>query len=270
MNLQINISNRICYILIMILLFGCSSEPSSETKKSVENGIFLKYNFEQGDKYELIFDVEMKMEINGEKMVMAMKMEGFSHINSVNNDIVESDFEWSRLYMSIDANGRKEVYDSDNPNESEFDNHMQEYVGPMIGARLPFLMQDNGKLISQPDYESLYTDPIMKAEMQGFNQQLEGLYVEYPDKKMFLNDIWNATIVNEGITSEVKYTFVDFTDDEYIFDIQADLSGQMEGYQHGILKIGMSDGMLTSSTSTLISEDAGLEINFIVSCKNIN
>ena len=87
---------------------------------------------------------------------------------------------------------------------------------------------------------------------------------------MFLNDIWIATIVNEGITSEVKYTFVDFTDDEYIFDIQADLSGQMEGYQHGILKIGMSDGMLTSSTSTLISEDAGLEINFIVSCKNIN
>ena len=69
------------------------------------------------------------------------------------------------------------------------------------------------------EIEEAWNKKIKENRLEVTSELREEFAKKYPDKKMFLNDIWNATIVNEGITSEVKYTFVDFTDDEYIFDI---------------------------------------------------
>jgi len=266
-------------LLSILFLTACTNEPqkgntkqaSKKTQEIVENGILLRYNFDQGDEFYTEVDVEMNIASEGKEMDMDMGMNLTTKINSVKSDKIESNVKYKKLSLRMALNDKHESYDSDKPESSDFSSKMHGLIGGMIGVNLPYKIKSNGEVISQPDLKALAIGPEVIEKMQEFNNQVDNLIIKFPEDKLFFEGSWEEKITHKDVTSDVKYTFIDYTDDEYIFKIHAKIYGDgMNGIQTGVLKIDKNTCMITSSTSTLQANDIGLKVKYYIKCKKVN
>lgn len=260
---------KILYTAIMLFcLSSCTIESNKEKESSIEDGVLLRYNLNEGDEFLLEVDVD----INMEKEALEMKM-GMSVTTSVNNtksNSINVNSIYNKLTMEIDMEGESEKYDSENPEASDFSTAMHDMIGSMIGIKLNHEFTSNGEMISTPDYESLFTNPQMKMQMDGFNDQLDNMIIELPEDTLFIGEYWEEEIIADGITSNVKYTLTDITNQEYIFELNSKITGSgMNGTQTGELILDKNTCMINSSYSTLNMPAIGMEASYKYTGKKI-
>ena len=259
---------KILYTTIVFCLISCTIESNKEKESEIEDGVLLRYNLNEGDEFLLEVDVD----INMAKEALEMKM-GMSVTTSVNNtksNSINVNSIYNKLTMEINMEGESEKYDSENPETSDFSLAMHEMIGSMIGIKLNHEFTSNGEMISSPDYESLFTNPQMKMQMDGFNDQLENMIIELPEDTLLLGEYWQDKIIADGITSNVKYTLTDITNKEYIFELNSTITGPgMNGSQTGELILDKNTCMINSSYSTLNMPDIGMEASYTYTGKKI-
>ena len=266
---------KILFTTIIFCLSSCGFENNNQIEPVVEDdGIVLKYNLKEGD--EFILDVVVDMNMKKENMTMKMEMTVATFvneisINNVTNTSYNVDTEYTRLAVDMNIGNKSEKYDSDNPQSSDFSSSMHDMIGTMIDVKLNHEFTSTGKMITSPDYESLFTNPQIKMQMQGFNDQLESMIIKFPVDTLFIGSSWVDKIVADGITNKVEYTLKNITTKEYVFEINSVLNGEgMNGTQTGELLLDKNTCMITASNSTLKIPDIGMEANYKFTNKKIN
>ncbi len=249
--------SRIKLSVVIIASFLLVNLSNVYAQKSVS----LKYNVNEGDRYNFVtnVDLDMSFEAMGTTMTMesVMTIEMTSVVNKVENEEIYQDLIFDRIAMNQKVMGMEINYDSDD--SSTYNSGMGAQMGAemnkIIGESIVMIMDNRGN-IKNLDVSNVTRDDITNNITSG------NTFVVYPEGKIKIGDSWETDIEpleDSEMKMHVKYTLLKATRKQSTIGIEGVVianvvEGQeinLEGTTEGKMIVDYKTGMLISSVIDL-------------------
>jgi len=226
-----------------------------------QKSVSLKYNLNEGDRYNFVtnVDLDMSFEAMGTTMTMesVMIIEMTSVVNMVENDEISQDLIFDRIAMNQKVMGMEINYDSDD--SSTYNSGMGAKMGAemnkIIGESIVMIMDNRGN-IKNLDVSNVTSTDITNNITSG------NTFVVYPEGKIKIGDSWETDIEpleDSEMKMHVKYTLLKATRKQSTIGIEGVVlanvvEGQeinLEGTTEGKMIVDNKTGMLISSVIDL-------------------
>ncbi|MCF6170760.1 MAG: DUF6263 family protein [Bacteroidales bacterium] len=245
--------NRILLLTIAMLMPGLFLTISAQ--KTVE----LRYNLNQGDKYEYNIETEQDIafETNGQTMVVTSKI-GFEMTGTVENnerDSIVVKTTINRVTMLQSLFGMEIKYDSDDPSTAE--NPMAAQISSimkdLVGSSYTMTMDNRGNVKNMDLSDITRNDDLAKNLSSGSN------YAIYPDQKVGVGDTWEKDIEplrTSDMKYHIKYTVLKTNNKQTTLGIEGTISANkvnnedmnLHGTQSGEMIVDTKTGWLIEAT----------------------
>ncbi len=257
-------------LLTLLLLFSCNSGKT--------DGIELKINFGQGDKYLYSTQVSQKINSFNTQMEQTMLMDMVYTYAGTEDTNKKLDITYDRIQMTMNSPMGQSRYDSKDKTkkEPEF-----AFMDNLIGKSFHIVLAPNGDIVSINGLKELIqslgatTEPDVQAAVESqlsdttVRLMMQNSFDMYPGHKVKVGESWGKKSVMKysgiGVNVENTYTLKSIDGDKATLAItsvmdlpatsmtgagDAAMQMQMKGKQEGTMEISIATGQILSGKTT--------------------